>query len=132
MSMRGGEAERPSPGQHAGSPDPSRTWPGKPRFALGASRRLPSSMESGYGKRMLKDLSALLEKVFRRSALRAYAMNQSRAKLVLDPIYLAVARVLLRGTDGPSAKLLGETFPSNLYFSYRAQSRKLAYYIEDW
>lgn len=81
---------------------------------------------------MLQDASALLEKLFRRSAMWAYALNQSRAKVVMDPIYLAVARRLLRGTDGPSAKLLAERFPSNLYFPYRAQSRKLQYFIEDW
>ena len=73
-----------------------------------------------------------LEKLFRRSAMWAYTLNQSRAKLVMDPIYLAVARRLLRGTSGPSAKLMREQFPSNLYFPYRAQSRKLQYFIEDW
>ncbi len=81
---------------------------------------------------MVKDAGALLEKLFRRSAMWAYAINQSRAKIVMDPIYLAVAKWLLRGTDGPSAKLVAETFPSNLYVPYRAQSRKLQYFIEDW
>ena len=81
---------------------------------------------------MLQQARALLEKGFRRSAMWAYALNQSRAKVVMDPIYLAVAKRLLRGTDGPSARLLAETFPSNLYVHYRAQSRRLQYYIEDW
>ncbi len=81
---------------------------------------------------MLEDAKALLEKAFRRSAMWAYAMNQSRAKVVMDPIYLAVAKTLLRGTYAPSQKLLGETFPTNLYFPYRALSRKLQYFIEDW
>lgn len=62
----------------------------------------------------------------------AYALNQSRAKVVMDPIYLAVAKRLLRGTSGPSEKLLREKFPSNLYVPYRAQSRRLQYFIEDW
>lgn len=78
----------------------------------------------------------LLEKAFRRSAMWAYALNQSRAKVVMDPIYLVIAKRLLRGTTGPSAKLLTERFPQNLYFPYRAQSRKLAYDkridIDEW
>jgi hypothetical protein len=77
-------------------------------------------------------LSAKLEKVFRRSAMWAYALNQSRAKVVMDPIYLATAKVLLRGTRGPSTKLMAEKFAPNLYLPYRALSRKLAYWIEDW
>ncbi len=81
---------------------------------------------------MFEEVGALLEKGFRRSAMWAYAMNQSRAKVVMDPIYLGVARALLRGTRGPSDKLLREKLPSNLYFPYRALSRKLQYFIEDW
>lgn len=81
---------------------------------------------------MLEQARDLIEKGFRRSAMWAYAMNQSRARVLMDPIYLTVARRLLRGTTGPSRKLLEEKFPSNLYVPYRAQSRKLQYYIEDW
>jgi hypothetical protein len=74
----------------------------------------------------------LLEKAFRRSAMWAYTMNQSRAKIVMDPIYLATAKALLRGTKGPSTKLGAERFADNLYLPYRALSRKLQYFIEDW
>lgn len=81
---------------------------------------------------MFEDAKALLEKGFRRSAMWAYALNQSRAKVVMDPIYLAVAKGLLRGTRAPSDKLLAERFPSNLFFPYRALSRKLQYFVEDW
>jgi hypothetical protein len=81
---------------------------------------------------MFEDARALLEKTFRQSAMWAYALNQSRLKIVMDPIYLAVAKRLLRGTTGPSARLLGEKFPTNLFFPYRAQSRKLQYFVEDW
>lgn len=81
---------------------------------------------------MLEDAKALLEKAFRRSAMWAYAMNQSRAKVVMDPIYLGVAKALLRGTHASSPKLLQEKFATNLYFPYRALSRKLQYFIEDW
>jgi hypothetical protein len=77
-------------------------------------------------------IRSLLESTFRRSAMWAYALNQSRAKVVMDPIYLTVAKRLLRNTLGPSAKLRAETFPPNLFFPYRAQSRKLQYFIEDW
>jgi hypothetical protein len=81
---------------------------------------------------MLEQALAGLEKGFRRSAMWAYALNQSRAKIVMDPIYLAVAKGLLRGTRGPSEKLMKEKFPPNLFFPYRALSRKLQYFIEDW
>jgi hypothetical protein len=85
-----------------------------------------------YTIEMLDQALATLERGFRRSAMWAYALNQSRAKIVMDPIYLTVARTLLRGTPGPSEKLLKEKYPSNLYFPYRALSRKLQYFIEDW
>jgi len=81
---------------------------------------------------MFEHAKELLDTGFRRAAMWAYAMNQSRAKVVMDPIYLAVARRLLEGTSGPSARLMNETFPNNLYVPYRAQSRKLQYFIEDW
>src|SRR4051812_12638507 len=74
----------------------------------------------------------VLERGFRRSAMWAYTMNQSRAKVVMDPIYLATARRLLRGTRGRREKLSREKLASTLYLPYRALSRKLAYYIEDW
>lgn len=81
---------------------------------------------------MFEDARGLLEKLFRRTAMWAYALNQSRAKIVMDPIYLAVAKRLLKGTHGPSEKLRNEQFPQNLFFPYRAQSRRLQYFIEDW
>jgi hypothetical protein len=81
---------------------------------------------------MFEQARSLLGKAFRRSAMWAYAINQSRAKAVMDPIYLAVAKLLLRGSDGPSEKLRREQFPMNLYLPYRTQSRKLQYFIEDW
>src|SRR4051812_46201906 len=62
----------------------------------------------------------------------AYAINQSRAKVVMDPIYMAVARRILPASTPLSAKLAAETFDKNLYLAYRAQSRRLQYFIEDW
>ncbi|HUS68946.1 MAG TPA: acyl-ACP desaturase [Kofleriaceae bacterium] len=81
---------------------------------------------------MLERAKNVLGRGFRRSAMMAYAVNQSRARIVMDPIYLTVARTLLRGHDAPSARLAAEAFPANLFFPYRAQSRKLQYFIEDW
>lgn len=79
----------------------------------------------------MSTLTHTLEKVFRKSAMWAYALNQSRAKVLMDPIYLAVAKRLLK--DAPhSEQLARDTFPSNLFFPYRKASRKLQYYVEDW
>jgi hypothetical protein len=74
----------------------------------------------------------LAEKAFRKSAMWAYAFNQSRAKVVMDPIYMAVARRLIPSDLPLSKKLASEKFASNLFLPYRAQSRKLQYFVEDW
>lgn len=81
---------------------------------------------------MLKKTISWAERAFRKSALWAYAFNQSRAKVVMDPIYYAVASMLLRGDIPLSARLRETKFPENLFFKYRRQSRRLQYYIEDW
>lgn len=81
---------------------------------------------------MLERAKNALGKGFRRSAMMAYALNQSRARVLMDPIYLGVARTLLRGHQAPSARLAADVFPANLFFPYRAQSRRLQYFIEDW
>jgi hypothetical protein len=62
----------------------------------------------------------------------AYAWNQSRAKILMDPIYMAVAKRVLPRSTPLGTKLRAETFAENLYLPYRAQSRKLQYFIEDW
>lgn len=74
----------------------------------------------------------MLERAFRRTAAYIFAMNQSAAKFVLDPIYELVAAWLLRGDIPLSGRLRKETFPPNLYLAYRAQTRRLTYHIEDW
>src|SRR5690349_2936752 len=74
----------------------------------------------------------MLETLFRKSAQWAYALNQSRAKVVMDPLYLAIARRILPATTPLSPKLRGEAYDDNLFLTYRAQSRRLQYYIEDW
>ena len=76
-------------------------------------------------------LSFDLEKQFRKVATYVYALNQSRAQVVFDPIYLAVAKRLLRGS-APSEKLMAQTFPELMYLPYRETSRKLQYWVEDW
>jgi len=73
-----------------------------------------------------------LDTAFRKTAMWAYAWNQSRAKIVMDPIYMAVARRVLPRDTPLDAKLAGETYDGNLYLAYRAQSRRLQYFIEDW
>src|SRR5690606_14554832 len=104
-----------------------------PRAAARRGRRQRCARPSARPIRrwMFENARSLLERGFRRSAMWAYALNQSRAKVVMDPIYLAVARALLRG-HGPSEALMRDRFPSNLFFPYRAASRKLQYFVEDW
>jgi hypothetical protein len=81
---------------------------------------------------MLQKTLELAERAFRRSAMWAYTMNQSRAKVVMDPIYRGVAAVLLRGEIPLSPRLLATQIPENLFLRYRRQSRRLQYHIEDW
>src|SRR5688572_18932671 len=81
---------------------------------------------------MLKDVLDFAERSFRYSARWVYAFNQSRAKIVLDPIYLAVASRLLPESTPLSPRLLATEIEPNLYPAFRAQSRKLQYHIEDW
>lgn len=59
------------------------------------------------------------------------AVNQSRLKAVLDPLYEASARTLLRGVK-PSAALAQARYADNLFFDYRARAAKVQYRIEDW
>jgi hypothetical protein len=66
---------------------------------------------------------AAAETTFRKSAMWAYAINQSRAKVVMDPIYMAVARRILPARTPLSPKLAAETFAWNLYLAYSTSSR---------
>jgi hypothetical protein len=74
----------------------------------------------------------MLNGTFRAAARFVSAINQSRAKLVLDPIYYAVASSLVRDSTPCSRQLLEKDLRDNLYLKYRSQSRKLDYWIEDW
>ncbi|MHB1843989.1 MAG: hypothetical protein ACYCWW_04015 [Deltaproteobacteria bacterium] len=74
----------------------------------------------------------MLSAPLRNAALYLSAMNQSRAKVVFDPIYELVARALLRDDPPMSPKLLEKRYPEILFLDYRARNRKLAYYVEDW
>src|SRR5688572_30063218 len=71
------------------------------------------------------------DKTFREIAKYAYALNQSRARIVMDPIYEAVCAFVLRDVK-PGALLMSEQVSTTLYLDYRAKSRELQYYIEDW
>ena len=90
-----------------------------------------SGVGSAYSGWMIEQARKRLEGPLRRAGMWAYALNQSRAKVVLDPIYLGVARRLLRG-HRPSERLAREEFPCNLFFPYRTASRRLQYFVEDW
>ncbi len=82
----------------------------------------------------LPDLGALqLDKKFREVATWFYAINQSRAKVVLDPVYLGVSTTLLRGSS-PSRELLAKQYPkyNEMFLPYRQKARKLQYFVEDW
>lgn len=73
-----------------------------------------------------------LEKAARGAAKYAYAFNQGKARVVLDPIYSAVAARLVPDATPLHPKLLAMEFPPNLFLDYRAHNRKLSYFIEDW
>jgi hypothetical protein len=75
----------------------------------------------------------MLEQTIKAVARYAYAVNQSSAKVVLDPIYSGAAAAMLLAKKVPrSTRLMAEKFPADLYLPYRANSRKLQYFIEDW
>lgn len=71
-------------------------------------------------------------KIIASAARYLFAINQSRAKIVLDPLYSAAARSLLRGSIPLSPQLKQRQYADNLYEAYRDTSRKLQYFIEDW
>lgn len=74
----------------------------------------------------------MLEATFRKAASYVYALNQSPAKIVFDPIYQLVSARLLSGDIPISDRLRAAKFPDNLYLDYRRHSRKLQYHVEDW
>ncbi len=59
------------------------------------------------------------------------AINQSRAKLVLDPIYEAAARELVKNVP-LSPKLRASSFEQNLFPAYLASSARVRYDVHDW
>jgi hypothetical protein len=74
----------------------------------------------------------MFDQTFRSVAKYAYAMNQGPARFVLDPLYRALAARLVPKDTPLSKGLLAADLTGNLYFRYRAISRKLTYFIEDW
>lgn len=81
---------------------------------------------------MLDQALSIAEKGLRRAGMYAYAFNQSRAKVVMDPLYSAVAASLLRKDLPLHPRLRSAKIPDNLFFAYRTSSRKLQYFVEDW
>src|SRR6266550_2652491 len=72
----------------------------------------------------------MIERALKSAARIAFAYNQSPAKRVLDPVYDVLAKRLLAGV--PASKRLAATrYSEDLFPAYRAQSRKLAWYVED-
>lgn len=59
------------------------------------------------------------------------ALNQSRAKVVLDPVYEGFAAAVLQGVP-LSPALAQRRFDDNLFFEYRGIAKKLQYSIDDW
>jgi hypothetical protein len=73
-----------------------------------------------------------LPHALRRAATYLFAVNQSRAKVVLDPIYGLFAAGLLRDRPPLSKKLADKQYDEVLFLDYRTRARKLAYWVEDW
>src|SRR6185436_19552642 len=77
-------------------------------------------------------MNPLVEDSFKTLSRWAYAFNQGRAKVVLDPIYASVAAALTF-EDVPLSKALREhVYADDLHAGYRHSSRKTQYFVEDW
>jgi hypothetical protein len=74
----------------------------------------------------------MFDRALSTTARYAFAFNQTPARMVLDPLYTVVAKGLLSGDVPRSEKLLAREIPDDLYAGYRARSRRLQYFIEDW
>jgi hypothetical protein len=72
-----------------------------------------------------------VERSFKKALRYVSSVNQSRLKVVLDPIYEAAAASMLRGVS-PSQELLEKRFEDNLYFKYKQTSSKVAWSIDDF
>lgn len=81
---------------------------------------------------MFETVASLAERAFRASAKYVFALNQSRLKVVTDPMYEAVAARLLPADTPLSPRLLAQSYDHNLFLEYRTRSRKLEYFIEDF
>jgi hypothetical protein len=77
-------------------------------------------------------MALMIENALKAVARIAYAVNQTSAKSVLDPVYTGAAAVLLKGDPPLSPRLLSQEIPDDLYAQYRANSRRCQYFIEDW
>src|SRR5688572_1055467 len=67
-----------------------------------------------------------------KGALRVVsAVNQSRLKIVLDPIYESAAALMLRGVPVSQA-LRDDVFEENAFFKYDEAHRKTRYSVHDW
>jgi hypothetical protein len=74
----------------------------------------------------------MLDQAFRNVAKYAYALNQGPARFLMDPIYDALCAKLVPDSVPLSKGIQEAELGGNLYFKFRAQHRRLHYYIEDW
>jgi hypothetical protein len=72
-----------------------------------------------------------VERSFKKVLRYVSSVNQSRLKVVLDPVHEAAAAAMLWNVE-PSRELLDKRFEDNLYFKYKAASSKLSWSIEDF
>jgi hypothetical protein len=72
-----------------------------------------------------------VERSFKKVLRYVSSVNQSRLKVVLDPVYEAMAASMLRGVE-PSQELLDKRFEDNLYFKYKQTSSKVQWSIDDF
>lgn len=81
---------------------------------------------------LARALKSQADRLFRRSAMWAYTLNQSPARVAMDPVYVAVAKRLLKDAGPLHPRVVSAKFAPNLFLAYRTQSRKLQYFVEDW
>lgn len=79
----------------------------------------------------LTKIISLTDKAFKGGLRYVAAINQSRAKWVLDPVYEFIAGRLLDKVP-LSPALLAKKYDDNLFFKYQQASRRLSWSIEDW
>jgi hypothetical protein len=76
--------------------------------------------------------AAQVERLFKKGLRYSVAINQSPAKILLDPVYEAIGALLVNGRVPLSPRLAATRYEDNLYFKYRRNSRRVQWSIDDW